>query len=166
MGADPARLFNHLNRFLCEHSEVGRYATMFFGVIRSDGTLEFIKAGHPSPLLLRDGKVSDLYEGGSFPVGLLPEATFVSSTVKLQSEDTLVLFSDGITEAEDPEDNLFGVPRLREVLMGQQGAPLDHLQRATLDSVERFAGGASQSDDRTLLIVRYRAPSGSDSVAK
>jgi sigma-B regulation protein RsbU (phosphoserine phosphatase) len=166
MGADPARLFTHLNRFLCEHAEVGRYATMFFGVIRSDGTLEFIKAGHPSPLLLRDGKVSDLYEGGSFPVGLLPEATFVSSTIKLQSEDTLVLFSDGITEAEDAEENLFGVPRLREVLMGQQGAPLDQLKRATLDSVERFAGGASQSDDRTLLIVRYRAPLGSDSGAK
>jgi serine phosphatase RsbU (regulator of sigma subunit) len=50
--------------------------------------------------------------------------------------------------------------------MGQQSAPLDQLKRATLDSVERFAGGASQSDDRTLLIVRYRAPLGSDSGAK
>jgi serine phosphatase RsbU (regulator of sigma subunit) len=166
MGADPARLFNHLNRFLCEHSEVGRYATMFFGVIHGDGTLEFIKAGHPSPLLLRGGEVSDLYEEGSFPVGLLPEATYVSSTIKLQSNDTLVLFSDGITEAEDPEDNLFGVPRLREVLMGQHSAPLDHLQRAVLESVERFAGGASQSDDRTLLVVRYRAPLGNDSGSK
>jgi sigma-B regulation protein RsbU (phosphoserine phosphatase) len=163
IGADPARLFNHLNRFLCEHAEVGRYATMFFGVIRSDGTLEFIKAGHPSPLILRGGEVSDLYYGGSFPVGLLPDATFTSSTVKLQLDDTLVLFSDGITEAEDPEENMFGVPRLREVLMGQQSAPLDHLQRLALESVERFAGGASQSDDMTLLIVHYRGPLGNDS---
>lgn len=88
MGAEPARLFDHLNRFLCEHSEVGRYATMFFGVIRSDGRLEFINAGHPSPLLLRGGEVSDLYAGGSFPVGLLPEATYTSSTMKLQLDDT------------------------------------------------------------------------------
>ena len=166
MGADPARLFNHLNRFLCDHSEVGRYATMFFGVIHTDGTLEFIKAGHPSPLLLRGGEVSDLYTGGSFPVGLLPEATYTSSTVKLQLDDTLVLFSDGITEAEDSEDNLFGVLRLREVLMGQQSAPLDHLQRLALESVERFTGCASQSDDRTLLLVRYRGPFTSDSGSK
>jgi sigma-B regulation protein RsbU (phosphoserine phosphatase) len=156
MGAEPARLFNHLNRFLCDHAEVGRYATMFFGVIRSDGTLEFIKAGHPSPLLLRDGEVSDLYDEGSFPVGLIPDATYTSSIVKLHLDDTLVLFSDGISEAEDREDNMFGVPRLREVLMGQKNAPLDHLQRLALESVERFTGGASQSDDRTLLIVRYR----------
>jgi sigma-B regulation protein RsbU (phosphoserine phosphatase) len=166
IGADSVRLFNHLNRFLCEHAEVGRYATMFFGVIRSDGTLEYIKAGHPSPLLLRGGEVSDLYDGGSFPVGLLPEATFDSSSVKLQVDDTLVLFSDGITEAEDREDDLFGVPRLREVLMEQRNAPLDHLQRVALESVERFAGGASQSDDRTLLIVRYRGPFASDSGSK
>jgi len=166
MGADPVRLFNHLNRFLCDHAEVGRYATMFFGVIRSDGTLEFIKAGHPSPLLLRGGAVSDLYDGGSFPVGLLPEATFTSSTVKLQLDDTLVLFSDGITEAEDAEDELFGVPRLSEVLTGRQSAPLDHLQRLALEAVERFAGGASQSDDRTLLIVRYRGPLAKDSGSK
>jgi sigma-B regulation protein RsbU (phosphoserine phosphatase) len=163
IGADPARLFNHLNRFLCEHAEVGRYATMFFGVIHSDGTLEFIKAGHPSPLILRGGEVSDLYYGGSFPVGLLPDATFTSSTVKLQLGDTLVLFSDGITEAEDPEENLFGVPRLREVLMGQQSAPLDHLQKLVLESVERFTAGASQSDDMTLLVVHYRGPLGNGS---
>jgi sigma-B regulation protein RsbU (phosphoserine phosphatase) len=157
MGAEPARVFHHLNHFLCEHSEVGRYATMFFGVIRRDGMLEFIQAGHPSPLLLRGGEVRNLYDEGSFPVGLLPEATYVSSSMKLESGDTLVLFSDGITEAEDLEENLFGVPRLRAVLTGQQSTPLDQLQAAALEAVERFAGGASQSDDRTLLIVRYRA---------
>jgi sigma-B regulation protein RsbU (phosphoserine phosphatase) len=129
---------------------------MFFGVIRIDGTLEFIKAGHPSPLLLRGDEVSELYTGGSFPVGLLPEATFTSSSVKLELNDTLVLFSDGITEAEDSEDNQFGILRLCEVLMGQQSAPLDYVQKLTLESVEQFTGCASQSDDRTLLIVRYR----------
>jgi pSer/pThr/pTyr-binding forkhead associated (FHA) protein len=55
MGADPVKLFNHVNKFLCHHSEVGRYATMFIGIIGRDGMLEYIKAGHPSPLLLRKG---------------------------------------------------------------------------------------------------------------
>ena len=74
MGADPVKVFNHVNRFLCRHTEVGRYATMFIGIVGRDGMLEYIKAGHPSPLLLRKGEVSELYTEGSFPVGLIPEA--------------------------------------------------------------------------------------------
>jgi phosphoserine phosphatase RsbU/P len=78
MGADPVKVFNHVNKFLCRHSEVGRYATMFIGIIGRDGMLEYIKAGHPSPLLLRKGQVTELYNEGSFPVGLIPEADYES----------------------------------------------------------------------------------------
>lgn len=53
MGADPAHVFNHINRFLCEHAEVGRYATMFFGSVDATGNVDFINAGHPSPLQLQ-----------------------------------------------------------------------------------------------------------------
>jgi serine phosphatase RsbU (regulator of sigma subunit) len=156
MGADPASVFNHINRFLCEHSEVGRYATMFFGLLSRDGTLEYIKAGHPSPLLLRRGAVSELYSGGSFPVGLIPEAKFSTITMNLEPEDTLFLFSDGVTEAEDLAANLFGVSRLIDVLTGMQNVPLETLQKTVLESVQEFAGGAAQSDDITVLVVQYR----------
>jgi sigma-B regulation protein RsbU (phosphoserine phosphatase) len=77
--------------------------------------------------------------------------------VTLEAGDTLVLFSDGVTEAADPDDEMFGVPRLREALAGRHDAPLDHLQKAVFDSVEKFSRGASQADDITLLLVRYRA---------
>ncbi len=156
IGADPASVFNHINRFLCEHSEVGRYATMFFGLLGRDGTFEYIKAGHPSPLLLRNGEVSELDSTGNFPVGLIAEASFSTTTLKLEPDDTLVLFSDGVTEAEDPKENLFGVSRLSELLSNQQDTPLDALQKTVLEAVEAFADGASQSDDITLLLVRYR----------
>jgi sigma-B regulation protein RsbU (phosphoserine phosphatase) len=157
LGTDPVRVFNHINKFLCEHSEVGRYATMFFGIISSDGTLEFIRAGHPSPLLIRRGQVSDLYTEGSFPVGLIPEATYTASSLKLEPEDTLVLFSDGVTEAEDTARELFGFQRLRETLAGWQDESLSSLQKMVLDSISSFSSGAAQSDDVTLLVVRYRA---------
>jgi sigma-B regulation protein RsbU (phosphoserine phosphatase) len=156
IGADPASVFNHINRFLCEHSQVGRYATMFFGLLSRDGTFEYIKAGHPSPLLLRNGEVSELDSTGNFPVGLIAHATFSTTTLKLEPEDTLVLFSDGVTEAEDPKEDLFGVPRLSELIVNQQDTPLDLLQKRILEGVEAFADGASQSDDLTLLLVRYR----------
>jgi|CZKF01.1.fsa_nt_gi serine phosphatase RsbU (regulator of sigma subunit) len=157
LGTDPVRVFNHINRFLCEHSEVGRYATMFFAILDGDGRLEYIKAGHPSPLLLRRGKVSELYTEGSFPVGLVAQAEFTADTLKLEDGDTLALFSDGIYEAEDPDQEPFGLPRLCEVLADRKEASLDALKKIVLDAVDAFVRGASQSDDITLLLVRYRA---------
>jgi len=158
MGAEPVKVFNHFNRFLCNHAQVGRYVTMFIGIVGRDGDLEYIKAGHPSPLLLRKGKVSELYTEGSFPVGLLPDAEFSSDRLKLEPDDTLVLFSDGVTEAENPEQELFDVAGLRQALAGKDGVALDVLQTSVLESVRGFTRGAHQSDDLTLLVVRYRAP--------
>lgn len=159
MDADPARVFNHLNNFLCEHSEVGKYATMFFGVLGRQGDLEYINAGHPSPLLLRGGELAEPFTEGFFPVGLIVGTDYKTARVTLEAGDTLVLFSDGVTEAADPDEELFGVPRLREALAGRHDAPLDHLQKAVFDSVEKFSRGASQGDDITLLLVRYLAAS-------
>jgi len=142
LGTDPARVFNHINRFLCGHAEVGRYATMFFGILDEDGHLEFINAGHPSPFLLRNGVAEEAFTEGSFPVGLVPEAEYTAACLKLEPGDTLVLFSDGVTEAMDPDDRLFGVPRLKQVLTGLPECPLEQTQKCVLESVENFARGA------------------------
>jgi serine phosphatase RsbU (regulator of sigma subunit) len=157
MGADPVTVFNHINKFLCRHAEVGRYATMFIGIIGRDGMFEYIKAGHPSPLLLRGGQVSELYNEGSFPVGLIAEADYESARLQLEPEDTLVLFSDGVTEAENVNHDLFEVSGLSHALAGKQDVPVEVLQQSVLDAVSAFTRGASQSDDITLLVVRYRA---------
>ncbi|MGD1063599.1 MAG: SpoIIE family protein phosphatase [Terracidiphilus sp.] len=157
MGADPVKVFNHVNKFLCFHSEVGRYATMFIGIIGRDGMLEYIKAGHPSPLLLRKGQVTELYNEGSFPVGLIPEASYEYARLQLEPEDTLVLYSDGVTEAENVNHDLFEVSGLSQALAGKQDVPVEVLQQSVLDAVSAFTRGASQSDDITLLVVRYRA---------
>lgn len=157
LGNDPATVFSHINQFLCGHSEIGRYATMFFGILDQDGHLEFINAGHPSPFLLRNGTAEAAFTAGSCPVGLLPEVQYKALCLKLEPGDTLVLFSDGVSEAMDPDEQLFGIPRLRDVLTGHPDTPLDELQRCVLESVENFARGAHQADDLTLLLVRYRS---------
>lgn len=157
MGADPVKVFNHVNKFLCRHNEVGRYATMFIGIVGRDGMLEYIKAGHPSPLLLRKGKVTELYTDGSFPVGLIPEADYESACLQLEPDDTIVLFSDGVTEAENANHDLFEVSGLSQALAGKVDVPVVALQQSVLDAVSAFSRGASQSDDITLLVVRYRA---------
>src|SRR3989449_5392528 len=157
LGTDPARVFNHVNRFLCDHSEVGRYATVFFGILDQEGHLEFINAGHPSPFLIRRGVAEEAFTEGSYPVGLVPEAEYTAVCLKLEPGDTLVLFSDGVTEAGDPDEQMFGTPRLNQLLTGQLECPLEHIQKCVLEGVENFARGAHQADDLTLLIVRYRA---------
>ncbi|HYK38375.1 MAG TPA: SpoIIE family protein phosphatase [Candidatus Eremiobacteraceae bacterium] len=157
LGTDPARVFNHINRFLCDHAEVGRYATMFFGVMDALGHLEFINAGHPSPFLIRHGKAETPFTEGSYPVGLVPEAEYTAACLKLEPGDTLVLYSDGVTEAMDPEDEMFGMNRFEEVLKDTSDVPLERLQERILEAVENFARGARQADDLTLLLVRFQA---------
>ena len=156
IGQDPAALFAHVNRFLCEHSRLERYATAFFGILDSTGLLEFINAGHPSPLLVRHARAETPFLAGSFPVGLMPEAEFETQTCQLQAGDTLVLFSDGVTEAVDPEEKEFGTARLREAVSGCAGKPIEEVQSCILAAVGDFTRGARQADDLTLLLVRYR----------
>jgi sigma-B regulation protein RsbU (phosphoserine phosphatase) len=90
-------------------------------------------------------------------VGLVPEAEFATATLQLEPNDTLFLFSDGATEAMDPDEQLYGVPRLVGVLQRKTDLPLDEIQKTVLESVENFARGARQADDLTMLVVRYRA---------
>jgi sigma-B regulation protein RsbU (phosphoserine phosphatase) len=159
IGSDPAPVFNHLNRFLCNHAQVGRYATVFFGILSPEGRLEYINAGHPSPLLLRGGQIAEPFTEGSFPVGLIPEAEYATAYIQLLPNDTLILFSDGVTEAIDRKEEMFGVSRLREAIAPQCDAPLESIQKTVLQSVENFSEGVAQADDITLLLVRYRASS-------
>jgi sigma-B regulation protein RsbU (phosphoserine phosphatase) len=156
LGVEPVKVFDHLNSFLCDRAGVGRYATMFFGLLDQDGGLEFVRAGHPSPLLLRRGEVNELCSGGSFPIGLVEQASYKAAHIQLETGDTLFLYTDGVTEAEDRDQNLFGTGRLKEAIGRHQDGSVGELQAGILSAVERFAEGVSQSDDITLLVVRYQ----------
>ncbi|MGB8099835.1 MAG: SpoIIE family protein phosphatase [Terracidiphilus sp.] len=158
LGVEPAKVLRHINRFLCEHAVVGRYATLFFAILDRAGVLEFINAGHPAPLLLRGDTISELYKEGSFPVGLVEEAEFTSMRTQLEPGDTLVLFTDGVTEAQDSGKQLFGYERLQQAAVGGSGKTMGELQQSILDAMAGFCRGAEAADDVTLLIVRYRKP--------
>jgi sigma-B regulation protein RsbU (phosphoserine phosphatase) len=154
-GQHPAETFAHINRFLCDHAQVERYATMFFGTLDAEGQLEYINAGHPSPLLIRGGQADAPYPAASCPVGLIPDMEFANSVVQLQPGDTLVLFSDGVSEAMDPDQKEFGIERLKEVVALHATRPVGELQEAILESVQKFARGAHQADDITVLLLRF-----------
>jgi phosphoserine phosphatase RsbU/P len=94
------------------------------------------------------------------PIGIMQDAQVTSTRTRLEPGDTLVLYSDGIIEANDPEGELFGFGRLSEAVAGGTNQSVEELKNTVLNAVEKFSRGAEASDDLTLLIVRYRDPSG------
>ena len=80
LGQQPDSVFNHVNRFICEHSQVERYATLFFGILDRSGGLEFINAGHLTPLRIHDGRAEFAFSSECLPVGLFPDAEFRTSS--------------------------------------------------------------------------------------
>jgi sigma-B regulation protein RsbU (phosphoserine phosphatase) len=90
------------------------------------------------------------------PVGLLPQAQFTTCSARLEPGDTLVLVTDGITEAMNPEHDEYGRERLVEVVKRSAQASVEEMQASILADVEQFTRGEYQSDDLTLLIVRYQ----------
>jgi sigma-B regulation protein RsbU (phosphoserine phosphatase) len=159
LGHEPARMFSHANQFVVDRTEVGRYATLFFGTLDALGRLQYINAGHLPPLLARSGGVELIFKADSLPLGLFPNAEFGPRFHRLDPGDTLVLYTDGITEAMDAEGNQFGIDRLQEVVMHNSKASVKALQGAILEAVDEFACGAHQADDITIFILRYMGTS-------
>jgi serine phosphatase RsbU (regulator of sigma subunit) len=149
---------SRVNKYLQERSSDDRYATLFYGVLEPSGQFEYINAGHvPAMVRTAGGQVYNL-ASDNFPLGMFDFADYHSAQAALQPGDFLVVYSDGISEARNMKDELFGEHGLRELLVRFQGASLDDLTRAILTAVREFTGGAPQSDDMTLLMVHYRGP--------
>ncbi len=136
-----------------------RYATLFFGTLDTTGRLDFINAGHLPPLLVHAGRVESAFPAQSMPVGLFPQTEFKAALATLEPGDTLVLFTDGVSEAVDPAGKMFEMERLREVVAAHAHARVEEMQAGILAAVEKFTRGAPQADDITLLILRYQGVS-------
>jgi sigma-B regulation protein RsbU (phosphoserine phosphatase) len=147
-----------INRMLCERSACERFATLFWGVFDpAAGTLTYVNAGHAAPILLRnDGnRLQRLSEGGPV-LGLFPGASYSAETVQIDPADTLILYSDGITEAMDPSEQEFGEERVEHIVSTSSALQPAVLCDRLIASVDAFAGADTPQDDRTLMIVRFQ----------
>lgn len=156
LGQELGRACEHINRFICSHSEMERYATLFCALVDDDGRMEYVNAGHLSPLLVRGGRVELSFKADCVPIGLVPDIEVTTSRSQLEPGDTLVLFTDGINEAENPAGDMFGLERLQDVVAARAALPISQLRSEILKAVDDFACGAYQNDDITVLIVRYQ----------
>ena len=153
--ADLGQVFNDLNRTLCECSTPGRYSTLFCAIVSADRSgIYYVNAGHVWPFLVRaDGAVERL-EGSELPVAFLPALNYQQLWFPLKAGDTLVVVSDGFTEAMNPAGNLWQDTGVEHALAEDGRAPLAELPGLLSGAADRFANGAAQSDDMTVAALR------------
>ena len=142
------------NRVFCECVRVtGYYATLVCGRASSTGTVELINAGHLPPLLLRSGGAEPIVATG-VPLGLFYASTYEVKVIQLAPGETLLFYTDGLTEARNHLDSEYGHERLAHLATGQSHLPPKELVKACRDDVSAFTSSAHLSDDLTLLALR------------
>jgi phosphoserine phosphatase RsbU/P len=154
----PAALMAHINRTLIRRAIQSRFVTVMYGVLGVDGRLTYSNAGHNPPILVGRNGVRRLETGGLI-LGLFPHATYEEETVQMEDGDTLVVFSDGVTEALNSAGDEFGEERLLPCIDEHRGCATDVLLDKILTTVRTFAASAAQNDDVTALVLRYGAKS-------
>ncbi|MFZ0638519.1 MAG: SpoIIE family protein phosphatase [Candidatus Acidiferrales bacterium] len=151
-----AEVTTRVNQFLCERSSEDRYATLFYGVLDPAGNLEYINAGHVPPLVRRpSGELIEL-PSSNFPVGMFKEAEFTSDRVSLSAGDYVVIYSDGVSEARNLNDEMFEQEGLSSLLRDFSGTTVEQLAEAIRIGVRNFTGGAPQADDITMVVIQYK----------
>jgi sigma-B regulation protein RsbU (phosphoserine phosphatase) len=151
-----ARRVRSLNHFLHERTEGGKYATLFYCLMGRDGWLHYINAGHCAPILISSSGRYEYLETTSVPVGMLPEAEFAIEERQLAPGDRVVIYTDGVTEAENPRGEFFGKKPLRELVVEHAAERFADLHDSILSALKFFIDNAPQGDDITLVVLEYQ----------
>jgi sigma-B regulation protein RsbU (phosphoserine phosphatase) len=145
-------------RRLFHRTPPAKYATMFLGILEPEThAFTYTNAGHNPSLLVRaDGRVEQLGPTG-LPIGLMEVGNYTEAAIQFEPGDTLVLYTDGITEAENPQEEEYGLERLTRVCQQHRDKPLDQMAAEVNHHLDDFADGVPYADDRTLVLARRRA---------
>ena len=152
---DPANVLSVVNEQLRLSNLDNRFVAMILAIFDpGTRTLRVSNSGLPLPLLVREGKVTEIDSSGR-PLGLLPDSKYSSTTVQLHSGDVLVLLSDGLIEATGTDDEEFGLGRIKEILSESSTHSAQEMVDQLMLTNQRFvAGNLDQVDDRTVLVIK------------
>jgi serine phosphatase RsbU (regulator of sigma subunit)/ketosteroid isomerase-like protein len=153
VGLGPAATLTRVNQRLAARQLESRFATLVYAVMTADGRLTYSNAGHNPPVLLASGGACRLAVGGPI-LGAFDGQTFEEQTVSIGDGDTLVMFSDGVTEARNENDEEFGEDRLMACLAAGAGSASRALLDRVFAAVRAFCQQAQQSDDITVTVTR------------
>ncbi len=148
--------FQSLNKVLYDVTHAARYVTLFYGKLHVRlNQFEYINAGHNPPLWFRQGtKTAEWLDSSSTPLGLLPVAHYATKTVELEKGDIIVLYTDGLTEAENAQGDEFSRERLLQVVSEHTASNAQEIYDVVRARIREFRGTESFDDDLTLIVVK------------
>jgi len=153
-GRELGEIATELNRHIHNWSAENKFITMIMvSIDRENETIQYVNAGHNPGYLLIDGRLEQLRSHG-LPIGILANSRYLAQTRPFPQGSYAVLYSDGITEAEDVGDEEFGNERLEAILTEHAGESAELIRNQIADAVDAFVGEAPQKDDETIVIVQ------------
>jgi sigma-B regulation protein RsbU (phosphoserine phosphatase) len=158
MGFSLQSVLEHASRVFSESTLPNQYATLVCGRALPNGKVEVSNAGHPAPLIARNGSVEPL-DGSSLPVGMFGKEEFSLTELSLDRGEFMVVYSDGVSEAMDGSDAEYGIDRLRRLIDNHRKKNPSDLLAACRDDLVAFRGRARKSDDATLFVLARTQPS-------
>ena len=148
-------IFGQVNRHLFQKTSPAKFATGVLAILDPTiGTVRYVNAGHNPPLLVRTSREVVQLEATGFPLAMTPDSEYTAEEIILEPGDLLVLFTDGIVEAQNPEGDEFELDGLVEFLIDEFDSDV-HAIRVSLERrLDEFARGVPFGDDRTMILVR------------
>lgn len=159
-GGSERNCMRDVNRILYLESMPSMFVTVFLGVLNTNtGEFEFCNGGHHPPYLLHNnGDLSSLESTGGMALGLVENVQYSSKKIALQPGDSLYFYTDGVTEMMDHAENEYTEERMEKVLRSNHEAPPEKVIEALIDDIDAFTNDAVQSDDLTLMGVKFLSP--------
>jgi len=156
--SDLPMLVARLNALIFRSTRGAKYITAFIGrYTPSTGALTYVNAGHNPPFVVQDGTVTRLVSTGK-PIGILPDSPFLSGSLTLALGATLFLYTDGLNEATNANDEELGNERLEQLIVSASHEPAHAMAARVLSEVTAFEGGTHANDDKTIVVVRRSMP--------
>ncbi len=151
-------VLSEVNKILVDDSPSNMFVTLFYGVLDTrSGAFEYSNGGHNSPYLLsKDGSIKQIPEIGGLLIGALKDVEYQSSVLMLQPGESLLFYTDGVTEAFNKENEEYKEARFENVLAGKNSLNMNELITQVFDDVQSFTNGVEQSDDITCVALKYQ----------
>ena len=157
--AKPADIIGRVNRELCQDNSDMMFVTLFFAMLApGTGEVAFCNAGHNAPYRLSGDRVEAIEGGKGIILGVRPDAVYATGRLTLEAGESIYIYTDGVTEAEDPQQDMFSEARLEAVLRASAGRTSAELVKAVTEAVRGYVGTALPSDDITMMAIRRLTP--------
>ena len=155
-GVTAQECMNYVNRLLCNDNDSGMFVTVFYGILNlTTGEVEYVNAGHNPPYVLSGQDVEMVKMTGGTVLGCMEDLNYSFQKIQLNPGDLLFLFTDGVTEAFNTMEEAYGEERLVTFLDAHKTTSIEEIVKQSNQSVSDFSAGVPQSDDITLLAIRY-----------